>query len=51
VGLRVSPGDEEAGLDLSEHAEAGYQRAKAAADMTSDSMVAASGAAQATEAE
>jgi Amt family ammonium transporter len=51
VGLRVSPGDEETGLDLSEHAEAGYQRAEAAVDMTSDSMVAAPGAAQATEAE
>ena len=30
VGLRVSPGDEEAGLDLSEHAEAAYQPAGAA---------------------
>jgi ammonia channel protein AmtB len=38
VGLRVSPGDEEAGLDLSEHAEAAYQRPEAAVDMTSDSI-------------
>jgi Amt family ammonium transporter len=27
VGLRVSPGDEEAGLDLSEHGEVAYQLA------------------------
>src|SRR5260370_21814692 len=40
VGLRVSPGDEEAGLDLSEHAEAGYQPIAAAASMTSDGVVA-----------
>ena len=51
VGLRVSPGDEEAGLDLSEHAEVGYQLAEAAAGTTSDSMVAAPGAPQATEAQ
>ena len=49
VGLRVSPGDEEAGLDLSEHGEVGYQLAEAAAGMTSDRMVAAPGAPQATE--
>lgn len=36
VGLRVSPGDEETGLDLSEHAEAGYQPIAAAASMTSE---------------
>jgi len=51
VGLRVSPADEEAGLDLSEHAEVGYRLAEAAAGMTSDSMVAAPGAPQATEAQ
>src|SRR6266568_6806808 len=47
VGLRVSPGDEETGLDLREHAEAGYQRPAAAADLTSGNMVAAPGAPQA----
>ena len=31
VGLRVSPGDEEGGLDLSEHGEVAYQLAEAAA--------------------
>jgi Amt family ammonium transporter len=49
VGLRVSPGEEEAGLDLSEHAEVGYRLAGAAAGLASDSMVAAPGAPQATE--
>jgi Amt family ammonium transporter len=38
VGLRVSPGDEEAGLDLSEHAEVAYHLPEAMADMTSDSI-------------
>jgi len=51
VGLQVSPEDEETGLDLSEHAEAGYQPAEAAVDMTSDSRVAAPGAPTATEAQ
>jgi hypothetical protein len=51
VGLRVSPGDEEAGLDLSEHAEVGYRLAEPAVNMTSDSMVAAPSAPQATEAQ
>jgi hypothetical protein len=51
VGLRVSPGDEEAGLDLSEYAEVGYQLAEAAVDGTSDGMVAAPGAPHATEAQ
>jgi ammonium transporter, Amt family len=46
VGLRVSPGDEEAGLDLSEHAEVAY---RLAAGMTGDSTVAAAGAQQITE--
>jgi ammonium transporter, Amt family len=49
VGLQVSPDDEETGLDLSEHAEVGYQLAAEAADMTSDSMVAAPGAPSAPE--
>ena len=30
VGLRVSPGDEVAGLDLSEHGEVAYQATEAA---------------------
>jgi Amt family ammonium transporter len=51
VGLRVSPGDEEAGLDLSEHAEVAYQRTEETAGPTSDSMAVASGAPQATEAQ
>ena len=51
VGLRVSPGDEEAGLDLSEHAEIGYRLAAAAADLTSGSMAAAPGTPQASEAQ
>ena len=29
VGLKVTPGDEEAGLDLSEHGEVAYQPAEA----------------------
>jgi ammonium transporter, Amt family len=49
VGLRVSHADQEAGLDLSEHAEVGYQLAAAAAGMASDSTAAAPGAPQATE--
>jgi Amt family ammonium transporter len=51
VGLQVSPGDEQAGLDLSEHAEVAYRQAAAAAGMTSDGMVAAPGAPRATEAQ
>ena len=51
VGLRVSPEDEEAGLDLSEHAEVGYQPAGAAVDMTGDSTLAAPGAPKAAEAQ
>src|ERR1035437_803296 len=34
VGLQVSPGEEAAGLDLSEHAETGYERPGAPVDMT-----------------
>src|SRR5271169_4884809 len=37
VGLRVGPGDEEAGLDLSEHAEVAYHLPEAMVDMTGDS--------------
>jgi len=49
VGLQVSPEDEETGLDLSEHAEEGYQPAPSAVGMTSDGMVAAPAAPTATE--
>src|SRR6266704_1209527 len=49
VGLRVAPGDEEAGLDFSEHAEVGYQGSEAAAPVTSASVVAVPGPPQATE--
>jgi Amt family ammonium transporter len=49
VGLQVSSDDEEAGLDLSEHAEVGYQLAAEAAEMTSTDMVAVPGAASAPE--
>ncbi len=40
VGLRVTPEDELAGLDLSEHAEASYQRAESAADTFSSALAA-----------
>jgi Amt family ammonium transporter len=46
VGLKVSPDDEEAGLDFSEHAEAGYQPAEPAI-----SLMVAPGASPATEAQ
>jgi ammonium transporter, Amt family len=36
VGLQVSPDDEETGLDLSEHAEVGYQMAAEEVNLTSD---------------
>jgi ammonium transporter, Amt family len=49
VGLQVTSDDEEAGLDLSEHAEVGYQLAAEAIDMTTDSVVAAPGAPSAPE--
>ena len=45
----VTSDDELTGLDLSEHAEVGYQLAAEAADMTSDGMVAAPGSASAPE--
>jgi len=34
VGLQVSPEEEAAGLDLSEHAEAGYEWPAASVDLT-----------------
>ena len=46
----MSPGDEEAGLDLSEHGEVAYPVA-AAVDMTNGSMAAAPGTPHATEAQ
>ena len=39
VGLQVTPGDEDAGLDLSEHAEVSYQQSEAAPDGISASVV------------
>ncbi len=48
VGLRVTPGDELTGLDLSEHAEAGYQQAEVPAEATASSAMAAPGAPEAT---
>ncbi len=48
VGLRVTPGDEEAGLDFSEHAEAAYQQVTPAAAGADTTMVGASGDGQAT---
>jgi ammonium transporter, Amt family len=49
VGLRVTPGDEEAGLDFSEHAEVAYQQRAAAAAAADGTMVGASGDGQAAE--
>jgi Amt family ammonium transporter len=49
VGLRVSPEEEAAGLDLSEHAETGYEWPAASVDMTADSMAASPGAPAATD--
>jgi Amt family ammonium transporter len=51
VGLRVSPADEEGGLDLSEHGEVAYQLAEPEASLKSDSMAAAPGSPHATEAQ
>ena len=51
VGLRVTPAQELAGLDLSDFGEVAYQPEVAAIDMTSDSMVAGPGAPTATEAQ
>jgi Amt family ammonium transporter len=48
VGLRVSPGDEVGGLDLSEHGEVAYQPAAAEVTMTSDGTAAAPGSPLAT---
>ncbi len=39
VGLRVTPGDEDAGLDLSEHAEVSYEQPEAAPDRMSANVV------------
>jgi ammonium transporter, Amt family len=50
VGLRVSAGEEEAGLDLGEHAEVAYQPSEVTVGMTSDSVAVAADTAQATEA-
>jgi Amt family ammonium transporter len=49
VGLQVSPEEEAAGLDLSEHAETGYEWPAASVDMTGDSMTASPGAPPATD--
>jgi Amt family ammonium transporter len=49
VGLQVTADEEEAGLDLSEHGEVGYQLAAEAIDLASDSIVAAPGAASVPE--
>ena len=43
VGLRVSPGDELGGLDLSEHGEVAYQLAEPEVTMTSDGRCGRSG--------
>jgi ammonium transporter, Amt family len=48
VGVRVTPGDEEAGLDFSEHAEVAYQQPTPAAAVADGTMVGASGDGQAT---
>jgi Amt family ammonium transporter len=44
VGLRVTPGDELAGLDLSEHGEVSYQRTDAAPALSTSGSEAAPGA-------
>src|SRR6266581_8904334 len=49
IGLQVSPGDEAAGLDLTEHAETGYQLPETPVDMTSDSIAESSAAPHATD--
>jgi ammonium transporter, Amt family len=46
VGLRVTPGEEESGLDLSEHDEIGYQPIPAPADATGMAAAAAGPAAE-----
>jgi hypothetical protein len=51
VGLRVSPGDEKGGLDLSEHGEVVYRLAEAEVNLNSDGMAAAPGSPHATEAQ
>ncbi|HEY3735622.1 MAG TPA: hypothetical protein VGL63_17070 [Streptosporangiaceae bacterium] len=49
VGLRVSPGEEAAGLDLSEYAEVGYL-GLVAADLTDSSLAGITGEGPPTEA-
>jgi len=49
IGLQVSPDDEGAGLDLTEHAETGYQLPQTPVDMTSDTMAVSSVAPHATD--
>ena len=51
VGVQVSAEDEQAGLDLSEHGEPGYQPVAAAVGVTSDGMMAAPDGPRATEAQ
>jgi Amt family ammonium transporter len=51
VGLKVSVEDEQAGLDLSEHGEPGYQPVVAAVGVTGDGMMAAPDGPQVTEAQ
>jgi Amt family ammonium transporter len=49
IGLQVSSDDEGAGLDLTEHAETGYQLPQTPVDMTSDTMAVSSVAPHATD--
>jgi ammonium transporter, Amt family len=51
VGLRVSPGDEAMGLDLSEHAEIGYQQPAPVDPVTITSVIPGPGTPQVTESE
>jgi ammonium transporter, Amt family len=51
VGLRVTPGDEAMGLDLSEHAEIGYQQPAPADPVTITSVIPGPGAPQVSESE
>jgi ammonium transporter, Amt family len=51
AGLRVTAADEDAGLDLSEHDEVGYQQAAPAAPVTVTSVIPGPGAPQVTEAD
>jgi ammonium transporter, Amt family len=51
VGLRVSAGDEERGLDLSEHDEVGYQEPAPAAPVTITTVIPGPGTPQVSESE